>query len=874
MARIEVYQAQQSLQPGNTPSANLSSAVGQELEGAGAAVSNAAAMLIEREERKENFTAENAYRRLKLELERDLVDQQASMAPDGTGFHESFVTGTFRPKRDEFLQKVPERLRPQFEAVLNDDEGPDAFEWSTRAATVERDRNYAWQRDEINLTQQQLQTAIAMNPDGYDALLADGQALIEASSLPTPERAKMLTEWENLAQFALLDQLLKDDPQSVLRDLGVDARNLSTPTQFAILSRAVQWQESRDNPNAVSPKGAMGLMQVMPGTAAEIAGKVGDTNFPTGAPENVIRAYMSNPHINKMYGEFYLREQLRDFANTRNPIETALVAYNAGPGTAKKWVESGYDDSTLPKETRDYKTEIMASISAPGAKGDPSTVKFNGKSLEGVKPELQSRVADAYASIGLDNVRVTSGYRDADHNKAVGGAENSEHIHGNAMDIDVTNMKIADRVELIKALSAAGVTGLGIGSNIIHADLGGRRAWGYATSAGGGEVPKWAQGVISEHLAGTTPPIRKVSGRFGSVPYDARKQYTSKADQIIAAQTSAAARSTAVEIVQVRQSRDNNLALIRATGQGDPNFDETAISTILGEDDYLKYARDKDVAERSFTGSQGINEMTDADMEQRYNDYNPRPGESFEADQRVQAAVRNEIDRVMRLRAKSPDRAVLELPEVKGVAMSVAEDISAGTVEPAKMQDFITLMLNKQADLGINPQARAPIPREWAMQIGRTLAELPRPSQLTPAQRAAMKPDEIDAFRREDRDKVAGAIYTLYTALESVYGEYTDEVVSYALSEYRGVDKKRADLLASYARAVQDGTGQIFDLSRRLESATDMEQSDAAFTPTPFWMLPGKPPTADAPLFGGGQQQGEPIDPEVQLRMLEEGDEQ
>lgn len=828
MARIETYTAQQSLQPGNTPSISLSSAVGQEVAGLGAEIQSFAAQIQQRNEQKENFKAENDRRRLDLQLAEDLRLRAAEAPEDGAGVYESFVTKDFKPKRDAFLATLPARLRPQFEEVLADETGASAFEWSTKAAATERDLNYDYQRREIGVTNEQLATAISMNPDGYDALLSEGKTLIDASSLPTAEKAKLASDWERMAQVSILNRMLETDPQGVLRELGLDARNLSPSTQFEVLSRAVQWRESRDNPNAVSPKGAIGLMQVMPATAADVAKAIGDKNFPAGASDQVIERYLSNPYVNKMYGEYYLKQQLKAFADTRNPIETALVAYNGGPERAKEWVASGYDDKVLPKETRDYKNAIMAEISAPAGKGDPSSVKFTGADTSKLNPDLTARVADAFASIGLEKVRITSGSRSAFDNKRVGGAEDSQHLHDNAMDIDVSGMAIPERVELLKSLSAAGITGIGVGSNIIHADLGGRRAWGYATSAGGGEVPKWAAGVIAEHLAGTTPPIRKVAGRYGTLPYDTRQQFISKADQLISAQAAVAAKSTAVEQVQVRAARDNELALIRATGQGAPGFDETSISTILGEDDYLKFTNDRDIARRSFTAKQGIAEMTPSDMEARIEEYAPREGASFAADTEVQAAVRKEVDRVTRLRATRPDKAALELPEVKGVYTALTERLVGGEdVPPVEVQSFVKQMLDAQGQMEVKYEARAPVPREWAIEIGRALSRVPEPA-------------------RGNAQEMNASIVAQYSALQETFGDYADEVIAYSLSEYTGISKDQAELLSGYIAAMQNGSG-IFRKGA-LDQLTDTSQTDSfnIFGWYPF----GGAPVDEAPQDG------------------------
>lgn len=820
MAEITRYTARQGLNPGSTPGVELINPVAQEVQQIGKAATNFANTLQQRQEQKENFKVENDYRRLQLQLGNDLNSSAQSMAEDGTGFHDDFMQTKFQPARDQFLAGVPDRLKSKFETLLTPGTGADAEEWSIKAATTERDQNYAWQKQEISLTQEQQAVAISMDPENYDPYLADGMALIDASSLPTPEKAKLRQDWEKMAQVAMLNQLLETDPRGVLRELGYDPRQLSPTTQFEVLSRAVQWQESADNPNAVSGKGAVGLMQVMPATAREIAGKLGDAQFPAGENDTAVSAYMTNPYVNKRYGEYYLKEQLRKYAGARDPIEAALVAYNAGPGTADKWIESGYDDKLLPKETRDYKSEIMATLKSAPVKGDPSSVSFVGD-ISDTSADLQGRLKDAFATVGLTKIKVNSGNRTAEENTAAGGAENSQHLHGNAMDIDVSGMKITDRIELIKALSNAGVTGLGIGSNIIHADLGGRRAWGYKTSAGGGEVPKWAQAVIGQHLNGTTPPPRAVNQRYASLPYDTRQQFTSKADQLITANAAQATKSSAVEKVNVRTGIDNELALIRTTGQGSGNFDETAVTTILGEDDYVLYTQKRDLAQKTFTATSGIATMDPADMEARFSEYTPDPAApDFAAQQSVQAAVQKEVDRVTRLRASQPDKAALEFPEVKGSYQALQDQLTSGSAQPAQVQSFVQQMMSTQRGFGTQPKAVAPVPSEWAMEIGQSLSRLPEPA-------------------RANANEIRAQILAQYQSLHQYFGDYTDEVVTYALSEYKGLNPTTAKMINGYMAAI--ATGKAADQVIRIDSALDADQVEGfsgprknIFGETPF----------------------------------------
>ncbi len=103
------------------------------------------------------------------------------------------------------------------------------------------------------------------------------------------------------------------------------------------LIEALVWQESRWRTGAVSPVGARGLAQLMPGTARELG---------------------VNPHdplANLEGGARYLREQMDRFDGN---VEKALAAYNAGPGRV---IESG----GVPRirETQHYVAAIMGRLS-------------------------------------------------------------------------------------------------------------------------------------------------------------------------------------------------------------------------------------------------------------------------------------------------------------------------------------------------------------------------------------------------------------------------------------------------------------------------------------------------------------------------------
>lgn len=85
--------------------------------------------------------------------------------------------------------------------------------------------------------------------------------------------------------------------------------------------------------------------------------------------------------------------------------------------------------------------------------------------------------------------RITSGYRDPEHNARVGGAKNSQHIHGNAFDMNVADLSREQRIDLIRQAREAGFRGVGVYDNSLHFDVGPERAWGPSYSRD--SLPEW-----------------------------------------------------------------------------------------------------------------------------------------------------------------------------------------------------------------------------------------------------------------------------------------------------------------------------------------------------------------------------------------------
>lgn len=120
-----------------------------------------------------------------------------------------------------------------------------------------------------------------------------------------------------------------------------------------LLVAAVIRVESRFRPQATSPVGARGLMQVMPETGRWAAEQLG---LPTFNPDMLYQ-----PETNIRIGAWYLGQLRREF---NQDLILALAAYNGGRGNVRDWLSQNPAASYRPKdipfpETRDYVQRVL-----------------------------------------------------------------------------------------------------------------------------------------------------------------------------------------------------------------------------------------------------------------------------------------------------------------------------------------------------------------------------------------------------------------------------------------------------------------------------------------------------------------------------------
>lgn len=122
-------------------------------------------------------------------------------------------------------------------------------------------------------------------------------------------------------------------------------------------------------------------------------------------------------------------------------------------------------------------------------------------SLDGLSPQALA-AWEALNSTWGQPLTINSAYRDPGHNAKVGGAKRSQHMHGNAFDVDVSGLSTEDRLKLMEAAAAAGFKGFGVYNNALHFDVGAPRFWGPSYKRD--STPAWALDTVSR-LTGSMP---------------------------------------------------------------------------------------------------------------------------------------------------------------------------------------------------------------------------------------------------------------------------------------------------------------------------------------------------------------------------------
>lgn len=237
------------------------------------------------------------------------------------------------------------------------------------------------------------------------------------------------------------DNTLNDEIMAAAKEYNVD------PALVAAVAEA----ESNGSQNAVSSVGALGVMQLMPDTAASL-----------GVDPN-------NRKDNIRGGAKYLRQMLDTFGGD---VRKAVAAYNAGPGAVK-------EHGGVPpyKETQRYVAKILdgtddsgeafyekyKKVKAGGGAVDMSGIPMNANMYDKGLAKTNNTLKREYVSLFHwaedkfgKQMSVNGGWRSKEYNKSVNGSDTSHHLYGNAVDVDVSMFTDAERNAIIEEAKRRG----------------------------------------------------------------------------------------------------------------------------------------------------------------------------------------------------------------------------------------------------------------------------------------------------------------------------------------------------------------------------------------------------------------------------------
>ena len=298
-----------------------------------------------------------------------LEDRQAMVTSMVEDFYKNFATDPETGQLREYLQS-PGAMRYLAAAIQ---ESRPQFLAKAQERIEERFNDEALSHFSTHIGQQALQTGTVD--------LAEARTLLPATVTSEQVAETTLVAVNNAVQALrdngrfeeatrLIGSLRRRMKQPVEADVGEAAPSgtaeLAAPTEtpaapangrvsYNVLRDAVEHFESRGNPNAVSPAGAVGRMQTMPGTLRD--------------PGYGVRPARDNSDAElTRVGNDYLKAMLREY---NGDLVLALAAYNWGPGRVDDWKAQVAGKSmsakiaAIPvKETRDYVRNILTRAGA------------------------------------------------------------------------------------------------------------------------------------------------------------------------------------------------------------------------------------------------------------------------------------------------------------------------------------------------------------------------------------------------------------------------------------------------------------------------------------------------------------------------------
>lgn len=175
------------------------------------------------------------------------------------------------------------------------------------------------------------------------------------------------------------------------------------------------------------------------------------------------------------------KNPLLQSSNAEKGDKSSLTAYMGDDDIPLILRGKLYSSSDLGPDPSDAATDMVSLASLPSMTRQSATgliVQSPRVQTSCFKPKLVSMLHEAETHFGKKIV-VTSGFRDPEHNLAVGGAKHSMHLSCDAADIQMVGVSKWDLARYFRSRAGIGGVGTYCSTNSIHVDIGNRRDWNW-----------------------------------------------------------------------------------------------------------------------------------------------------------------------------------------------------------------------------------------------------------------------------------------------------------------------------------------------------------------------------------------------------------
>jgi hypothetical protein len=356
MARIQRFQAQSGLRPAAGPRGQIRSYTGQAMEQLGGQITNMAAKFEEQNERRRNMEDTDNFQQLEARVRTGLFEAEQGMQPGANGFTDGFLTGTFDPLAEEYLNGIDD---PELRESRRRDLATLRERYTLQAARTEAGEVDRYQSGLITTNADGAFTRISENPDAFDQEMALLEELINGSGLSNVRRDELLSAVRQGGAEVFLETLAETDPLRLLRETGGDIGALDVETGAAILTNIL-----RENSTVRGQPGQrVGDYGMLRSDLARIAAADGVNVSEAGG----LDAIVSNPTTARFYAQKHLEDLMTRFDDPRD----AVAAFYMG----EEYVRGGYEASELPRSVRSTINSIfeVMPVGNPGATFSPGS---------------------------------------------------------------------------------------------------------------------------------------------------------------------------------------------------------------------------------------------------------------------------------------------------------------------------------------------------------------------------------------------------------------------------------------------------------------------------------------------------------------------